>query len=135
MDNPTTDDKGAGAGANFQGGTQAARSLRQTSKVKEGSSGIIESTHIDPLSENSNDGTFRCPDIVMATDIADPRECADDGFANATQTPGRGAGMGQKPYDAASVATEKAAAAAKVAYGTAAGNEAAKQAGKDALYG
>lgn len=56
VDNPTSEDKGAGAGQNFQGGLMAARSLKQTSTVKEGSSGIIETTHIDPLSEDSNKG-------------------------------------------------------------------------------
>lgn len=56
VDNPTSQDKGAGAGPNFQGGSQAARSLKQTSAVKEGSSGIIETTHIDPLNDNPNKG-------------------------------------------------------------------------------
>jgi len=113
--NPTSQDKGAGAGANFQGGSQAARSLKQTSAVKEGSSGIIETTHIDPLRENSK----------------------DDDFAKATQTPGSGnrQGLGQKAYDAANTASEMAGGTAKTAYGTVTGDQAAKQAGKDSIYG
>jgi len=109
VDDPTTEDKGAGAGANFQGGAQAARSLRQTSGIKESSgSGIIETTHIDPLNDN------------------------------ATQTPGsgnRGTGVGQKAYDAANTASEMAGGATMGAYGTATGDQAAKKVGKDAIYG
>lgn len=61
----------------------------------------------------------------------------DDGFANATQTPGRGggAGVGQKAYETVSSAAGAAGGAAKMAYGTAVGDEATKQAGRDAMYG
>jgi len=116
VDNPTSQDKGAGAGANFQGGLQAARSLKQTSAVKEGSSGIIETTHIAPLSENSN---------------------KDDDFANATQTPGSGKrqGLGQKAYDTANSTSEMAGGAARTAHGAVTGDQATKQAGKDSIYG
>ncbi len=61
---PTTDIRGAGAGENFAGGKDAARALGQTTGnvnrnaagVVEGRPGVIESTHIDPLGENPNDG-------------------------------------------------------------------------------
>jgi len=113
VDNPTSQDKGAGAGPKFQGGSQAARSLKQTSAVKEGSSGIIETTHIDPLNDNPN---------------------KDDGFANGSQTPGSGnrQGLGQK---AANTTSEKAGGTAKAAYGTVTGDQAIKQTGKDSIYG
>ncbi|KAJ3763478.1 hypothetical protein EV360DRAFT_91852 [Lentinula raphanica] len=65
---PTTEDRGAGAGANFDGDRQAARNFSQTAGVVEGRPGIIESANIDPLNENSN---------------------KDDGWANATKQPGR----------------------------------------------
>ena len=63
---PTTETRGAGAGENFAGGRDAARALGQLqtdkktagSGVVEGRPGIIESTHIDPLDEHSNDGAY-----------------------------------------------------------------------------
>ena len=48
---------GAGAGPGFDGHEQAARNFSQTAGVVEGRPGIIESTNIDPLNENSNKGT------------------------------------------------------------------------------
>ncbi|KAK7043614.1 hypothetical protein VNI00_008225 [Paramarasmius palmivorus] len=65
---PTTDDRGAGAGPNFEGDRMAARNFKETAGVVEGRPGIIETTNIDPLNENSN---------------------KDDGWANATSTPGQ----------------------------------------------
>ncbi|KAE9406337.1 hypothetical protein BT96DRAFT_954829 [Gymnopus androsaceus JB14] len=64
---PTTEDRGAGAGPNFEGDQQATRNFKQTAGVVEGRPGIIESTNIDPLNQNSN---------------------KDDGWANTTQQPG-----------------------------------------------
>ncbi|KAJ3794452.1 hypothetical protein GGU11DRAFT_844535 [Lentinula aff. detonsa] len=64
---PTTEERGAGAGANFEGDRQATRNFSQTAGVVEGRPGIIESSNIDPLNENSN---------------------KDDGWANATKQPG-----------------------------------------------
>ncbi|KAJ4001355.1 hypothetical protein F5050DRAFT_1803251 [Lentinula boryana] len=65
--NPTTEERGAGAGANFEGDRQATRNFSQTAGVVEGRPGIIESSNIDPLNDNSN---------------------KDDGWANATKQPG-----------------------------------------------
>jgi len=109
VDDPMTEDAGAGAGPNFEGGAQAARNLKQAAGVVEGFPGVIESTNIHPLNENSN---------------------KDDGFANATQTPGRGgsnAGV-KRAYEAAG-------GAAKVAYGNVTGDQATKKAGQEAMYG
>jgi hypothetical protein len=53
---PTTDDLGAGAGANFDGHKQATRNFKETAGVVEGRPGVIESSNIDPLNENSNKG-------------------------------------------------------------------------------
>ncbi|KAF7984041.1 hypothetical protein HWV62_17565 [Athelia sp. TMB] len=109
---PTSDDRGAGAGPDFQGGAQAQRGLNATAGVV-GHDRTIESTNIDPLNENSN---------------------KDDGFANVTGTGKADAhmeqarGMGQRAYEAAS-------GAANLAYGHVVGDEAAKQAGQEALYG
>ena len=55
---PADSEFGAGAGPNFDGHRQAARTFRQSAGVVEGRPGIIESTHIDPLSETSNEGAF-----------------------------------------------------------------------------
>jgi len=57
MQDPTTPTLGAGAGPNFQGHKQAQRTLNSTAGVIEHHPGIIESTNIDPLNENSNKGT------------------------------------------------------------------------------
>ena len=54
MDDPTTEELGAGAGPNFQGHIQAAKNFRDTAGVVEGRPGVIESTHIDPLRENTS---------------------------------------------------------------------------------
>ena len=56
VDDPTTASRGAGAGPNFDGDRQAQRNFSQTAGVVEGRPGIIESTHIDPLSETANKG-------------------------------------------------------------------------------
>ncbi|KAL0946976.1 hypothetical protein HGRIS_013126 [Hohenbuehelia grisea] len=114
---PTTEVLGAGAGPNFDGDRQATRMFSQTSGVVEGRPGIIESTNIDPLNENSN---------------------KDDGWANATTNPGRTAttqtatGM---VSNAASGAATMATGAAQLAYGHAMGDEATKTAGREALWG
>ena len=55
---PTTSVTGAGASANYDGGGRARRNVRETAGVVEGRPGIIESTNIDPLNENSNKGTL-----------------------------------------------------------------------------
>ncbi|KAK7466980.1 hypothetical protein VKT23_004043 [Stygiomarasmius scandens] len=56
---PTTDDRGAGAGPTFEGDRMAARNFKQTAGVVEGRPGIIETSNIDPLNENSNKGMSR----------------------------------------------------------------------------
>lgn len=53
---PTSETVGAGAGENFTGHKDAQRNFSKTAGVVEGRPGIIESTHIDPLSETSNKG-------------------------------------------------------------------------------
>ena len=66
---PTSETRGAGAGANFTGDADAARNFKQTAGVVEGRPGIIESTHIDPLSEHSNDGMLRPLPFSLYTTI------------------------------------------------------------------
>ncbi|KAF9218421.1 hypothetical protein BS17DRAFT_720941, partial [Gyrodon lividus] len=56
---PSTKEKGAGARPAFKGDKDTRRSLKETASVVEGQSGIIESTHIDPLNEASNQGDER----------------------------------------------------------------------------
>ncbi|KAF5365690.1 hypothetical protein D9758_003206 [Tetrapyrgos nigripes] len=56
---PTSGDRGAGAGARFEGDSMAARNFKQTAGVVEGRPGIIETANIDPLNENSNKGKSR----------------------------------------------------------------------------
>ncbi|THU99307.1 hypothetical protein K435DRAFT_498218 [Dendrothele bispora CBS 962.96] len=54
VSDPTSEERGAGAGPTFEGDSMAARNFKQTAGVVEGRPGIIESTNIDPLNENSN---------------------------------------------------------------------------------
>ena len=56
VNDPATNETGAGAGANFAGSEQAQRNFRESAGVVEGRPGIIESSNIDPLNENSNKG-------------------------------------------------------------------------------
>lgn len=112
MRDPTTPSLGAGADPDrFDGHNQAKRTLEQAGGggVCEARPGIIESTNIDPLNENSN---------------------KDDGWANATverpPVSGPSAGAAGGPGFAA-----KAAGAAKLAYGTVLGDEATKQQGRE----
>ncbi|KAF7967676.1 hypothetical protein HWV62_33359 [Athelia sp. TMB] len=130
VDDPTSDDRGAGAGPDFQGGAQAQRGLNATAGVV-GHDRTIESTNIDPLNENSNKGARSLSLYVANLRLTG---CTDDGFANVTSTGKADAhmeqarGMGQRAYEAAS-------GAANLAYGHVVGDEAAKQAGQEALYG
>jgi len=111
---PTTEETGAGAPSNFDGHRQAKRNFSSTAGVIESRPGIIETTNIDPLSEHSND---------------------DDGWANATNAKSTTSGVGSTSTSMLSGAASVASGTAKMAYGTVAGDEAAKQAGKEAVWG
>ncbi|EPQ58583.1 hypothetical protein GLOTRDRAFT_36620 [Gloeophyllum trabeum ATCC 11539] len=119
---PTSEEVGAGAPSNFDGDRQAKRNFSKTAGVIESRPGIIETTNIDPLNEHSND---------------------DDGWANAINPPkstGTGAsrttsGLTSTATSAVTGAASMATGAAKLAYGHVAGDEAAKQAGKEAVWG
>ncbi|TRM57572.1 hypothetical protein BD626DRAFT_514332 [Schizophyllum amplum] len=118
VEDPTSAERGAGAGPDFDGDRQAKRNFSKTAGVVEGRPGIIESAQIDPLSETSN---------------------KDDGWANASQTPGgaqtRTAGVAGTATNLASGAASVASGTAQAAYGYAMGDEQAKKAGKEAVFG
>ena len=140
---PADSEFGAGAGPNFDGHRQAARTFRQSAGVVEGRPGIIESTHIDPLSETSNEGAFLPPPLTFLPlyhiPVSNIHTCdsTDDGWANATQPTGRtgsGAGTGglaQGAYDAASGVATGAMNVARSAYEFVAGDEKARRSGKE----
>ncbi|KAI0350233.1 hypothetical protein OH77DRAFT_1093049 [Trametes cingulata] len=119
---PTSEARGAGASDNFTGHKDAQRNFNQSAGVVEGRPGIIESTHIDPLSETSN---------------------KDDGWANAQTGSGTGAsgvtstlgGAAQTAYNTAtSVASGAASVASNVAqsaYTFVAGDEKTRRSGKE----
>ncbi|KAJ7109296.1 hypothetical protein C8R44DRAFT_282925 [Mycena epipterygia] len=110
---PTSEERGAGAGPNFEGDKQAKRLFKQTAGVVEGEPGIIESTNVHPLRPDSND---------------------DDGWAHATVQPGNQTTSEPKSEPGiASKAATVATGGAKMAYGYATGNEEAKQAGAELL--
>ncbi|KAI0831737.1 hypothetical protein BC628DRAFT_1415247 [Trametes gibbosa] len=113
---PTSDVIGAGAGENFTGHKDAQRNFSRTAGVVEGRPGIIESTNIDPLNENSN---------------------KDDGWANArtgTSKPGMNATLGSAASTAYSAATSVATGASNVpqsAYAFVARDEKTRKSGKE----
>ncbi|KAJ7219197.1 hypothetical protein GGX14DRAFT_435049 [Mycena pura] len=55
---PTTSERGAGAGPNFEGDKQAKRIFKQRAGVVEAEPGIIESANVPPLRPDSNDGAL-----------------------------------------------------------------------------
>ncbi|KAI0781350.1 hypothetical protein BD413DRAFT_464359 [Trametes elegans] len=121
VSDPTNEALGAGAPRNFTGHKDAERNFKQTAGVVEGRPGIIESTNIAPLNENSN---------------------KDDGWANAqpgrTGASGVSASLGgaaQTAYNAAtSVASGAASTASSVAqsaYNFVAGDEKSRRAGNE----
>ncbi|KAF7338361.1 G-patch domain-containing protein [Mycena venus] len=115
---PTTSERGAGAGPNFEGDKQAKRLFKETAGVIEAEPGIIESTNVHPLRPDSND---------------------DDGWAHATVKPGSQStsepGMAAQATNMATEAANMATGAAKMAYGYTTGNEEVKRAGTEAVYG
>ncbi|KIJ44186.1 hypothetical protein M422DRAFT_47305 [Sphaerobolus stellatus SS14] len=139
VDDPTKDELGAGAPANFRGHREAKHAMRGEAGVVEARPGILDDTNIDPLNENSN---------------------KDDGWANATKVPGSGSVAQQATEKASETVTsaQKAAAsnrtdastgatgainsamgvatgAAKMAYGTVTGNKQYFEQGKEGVFG
>ncbi|KAG8898582.1 hypothetical protein FRC00_002624 [Tulasnella sp. 408] len=53
VQDPTSDEAGAGAGPGFRGGRDAKAALKSGAGVVEARPGIIESTHIAPLQEDA----------------------------------------------------------------------------------
>jgi len=123
---PTTDVAGAGAASDFTGHEQAARNFSKTAGVVEGRPGIIESTNIDPLNENSNkyDGWANASTGTRST---------TSGLGSSAS--GAAAGVVNTAASVAAGAATVAGGAAKMAYGHLAGDEATKQAGKEAVWG
>ncbi|KAH8833813.1 hypothetical protein DL96DRAFT_1457368 [Flagelloscypha sp. PMI_526] len=114
VEDPTTDNMGAGAGPRFDGHNQARRNFAQTAGVVEGRPGIIESTNIDPLHENSN---------------------KMDGWGHTQSGSTATTEKVEKAQGIASQAATMATGAGQFAYGTVVGDEKSKQAGRDAMFG
>lgn len=136
MTDPTTPSRGAGAGPGFKGHEDAARALKPAAGVVEARTGIIESTNIDPLNENSNKGRSLISRGVLS--VRSLTSIVDDGWANATEIQGRqtrSTGVLDTASDAVQQASTVATGAAKLAYGHLAGDEQAKAGGREAVYG
>jgi len=118
VEDPTTEELGAGAGPGFQGHIQAAKNFKNTAGVIEGRPGIIESTHIEPLKED--------------TSFKDQWE---DAGVSSTSTGSPGSGMIRTAIDLGNATSSMMTGAVKMAYGSVAGNEEAFKAGKEAVYG
>ena len=139
VEDPTTDQLGVGAGAHFIGARDAARNFSQSAGVCEGRPGVIESSNIDPLNENSNKGVGQLilhPAFFLQDSLTSISN-ADDGWANAKSTSGTGtgAGLAQGAFSAAtsvaSGAASMASGVAQSAYKYVAGDEKSRQAGKE----
>ncbi|KIJ68924.1 hypothetical protein HYDPIDRAFT_105455 [Hydnomerulius pinastri MD-312] len=122
---PTTEERGAGAGANFQGHKEAQRSLNQTAGVVEGRPGIIESSHIDPLSEDSNkdDGWANVPGGAGTDASSQP---VRKGQPTSASQGASAQGVKERLFNVAD-------GAANVVYGVATGDKESAVAGKEAL--
>ncbi|KAF5315772.1 hypothetical protein D9611_004647 [Ephemerocybe angulata] len=105
-----------GAGTEFREQLSAQRVYNESTGVIEHHPGIIESSNIDPLNENSNKGN----DLVYVE---------NDGWANLTSGPGGSRNVTEKKP------TNFAAGVMKLAYGTLAGNEQKKEEGREAMHG
>jgi len=120
VEDPATEGLGAAAGPNFQGHVQARRNFRDTAGVIEGRPGIIESTHIDPLREN--------------TSQRDQWEDVGVTSAGAVDSSSR-SGLMKAAIDLGNTTSSMLTGAVQMAYGSVAGNEEAFKAGKEAVYG
>ncbi|KAI0668513.1 hypothetical protein C8Q78DRAFT_1047498 [Trametes maxima] len=119
---PTTEALGAGAPNDFAGHKEVQRNFGKSAGVVEGRPGIIESTNIDPLNENSN---------------------KDDGWANAQSSRERlssaGSSLGSAAQATYNTATSVVSGAASVVSGVGqsayrrivAGDEKARRSGKE----
>ncbi|KAF8515877.1 hypothetical protein JB92DRAFT_44478 [Gautieria morchelliformis] len=120
VDDPTSSEAGAGAGAgaspHFSCDRDAKRAMRGAAGVIEARPGIIEDTHIDPLSETSNE---------------------DDGWANVpgNQDESKASATTQGDSSTLKSAKEMATGAAKAAYETATGKTSHVGEGKAATEG
>ncbi|KAF7295003.1 G-patch domain-containing protein [Mycena indigotica] len=109
---PTTSDRGAGAGPNFEGDKQARRILKDSTGYADK---ILETTAVHPLRPDSND---------------------DDGWAHATAKPtGRMPTTTQDAPGIAERAGNVAVGGAKLAYGHLTGDELMKEQGQKAVFG
>jgi len=116
IEDPATEELGAAAGPNFQ----ARKDFRDTAGVVEGRPGIIESTHIDPLREN--------------TSQRDQWEDVGVTSPGAVDSSSR-SGLMKTAVDLGNTTSSMLTGAMKMAYGSVAGNEEAFKAGKEAVYG
>jgi len=119
VEDPTTEELGAGAGPNFQGHIQARKNFRDTAGVIEGRPGIIESTHIEPLRE----------------DTPQRDQWEGVGITSTGGTDSSKSGMMKTAIDLGNTTSSMLTGAMKMAYGSAVGNEEAFKAGKEAVYG
>jgi len=118
VEDPTTEELGAGAGPGFQGHIQAAKNFKNTAGVIEGRPGVIESTHIEPLKE----------DTAL-------RDQWEDAGVSSTERGPSNSGMIKVATDLGNATSNMLTGAVKMAYGSVAGNEEAFKAGKEAVYG
>ncbi|KAF8295665.1 hypothetical protein DL93DRAFT_2068381 [Clavulina sp. PMI_390] len=105
--NPMSEEMGAGAGPDFNGGRDAKKSMRAEAGVVEGAPGIIESSTIDPLDPNRN---------------------IDEEYAKKPMTFNSTPSNTTAGY--VSTATDMASGASKMAYGHATGDQATLEQGR-----
>ena len=104
----------------------------------EGRPGIIESTHIEPLKEDTL-RQYITPLSLLST-FYEPcvyaeRDQWQDVGLNSTGTGASGSGIIKTATDLGNATSNILTGAVKMAYGSVAGNEEAFKAGKEAVYG
>jgi len=119
VDDPTSDEMGAGASNTFRGGQDARKALRSGAGVVEARPGIIDSADIDPLNEHSNDRDGWANASSPATG---PGSTTDNAKGFATTAFNTATGV-------ASTAAHTAVGGTKFAYGTAMDDQETARAG------
>src|ERR1700753_1456899 len=129
-----------GPGPDFQGHIQAARNFNNSGDVIEGRPGIIESTHIDPLREDTprQYTQFLTPHLVQShwgvscLFFFPERNQWEEVEVTSSGTGSSNPGMMRAAVDLGSTASNMVTGAMKMAYGSVSGNDEAFKAGKEA---
>jgi len=156
IDNSAGNERGAGASKNFTGDRMAKKSMRAEAGVIESQLGIIETTNIDSLNQNSNKddscsgykntkkpekaeaGVIEAHPGTIETTNIDPlnkKSNKDDSWASSNGTGNLMTSTSEMAGSAYKATSTIASGAAKTAYGTATGHREIAEEGKREMFG